>query len=86
MAIYTDPRTGQQRTTDDLGRTSYASSWGIVLALIIAIALAWASFGNTSRTVDQTNTGASTTSEPVTTPSSPNASPTHPAPSPNPGP
>ena len=85
MAIYTDPRTGQQRTTDDLGRTSYASSWGIVLALIIAIALAWAFFGNT-RTVDQTNTGASTTSEPVTTPSSPNASPTHPAPSPNPGP
>ena len=63
MAIYTDPRTGQQRTTDDLGRTSYTSSGGIVLALIIAIALAWASFGNTSRTIDQTNTGASTTSE-----------------------
>jgi len=85
MAIHTDPRTGQQRTTDDLGRTSYASSWGIVLALIIAIALAWAFFGNTSRTVDQTNTGASTTSA-VTTPSSPNSSPTHPAASPNPGP
>jgi len=28
MAIYTDPRTGQQRRTDDLGRTSYSSSWG----------------------------------------------------------
>ena len=28
MAIYTDPRTGQQRTTDDLRRTSYASSLG----------------------------------------------------------
>jgi hypothetical protein len=84
MAIYTDPRTGQQRRTDDLGRTSYSSSWGIVLVLILAVALAWAFYGRPS--VDHTNTGASTTTEPVTTPSSPNASPTHPAPSPNPGP
>ena len=84
MAIYTDPRTGQQRRTDDLGRTSYSSSWGIVLVLILAVALAWAFYGRPS--VDQTNPRASTPTARVTTPSSPNASPTHRAPSPNPGP
>jgi hypothetical protein len=86
MAIYTDPQTGQRREVDDLSRTKASSSLGIV-ALLIALALiSWYFFGRVSPTVDTTNTGAATVTEPVTTPSSPNANPTHPAPSPNPGP
>ncbi|HET6389764.1 histone deacetylase [Hyphomicrobium sp.] len=88
MALYTDPQTGQRRDTGDLSRSprSTSSSFGII-ALLIALALiAWFFYGRVSPTVDRTNTGQSTITEPVTTPSSPNASPTHPAPSPNPGP
>jgi hypothetical protein len=87
MAIYTDPQTGQRREVGDLSRPiANSSSIGIVV-LLIALALAgWYFYGRVTPTVDTTNTGASTVTEPVTTPSSPNASPTHPAPSPNPGP
>ena len=87
MAIYTDPQTGRERSTSDMVRPTYGSSWMGLLVLLIAVALgAWYFYGRVSPTVDQTNTGASTITSPVTSPSSPNASPTHPAPSPNPGP
>lgn len=87
MAIYTDPQTGQRREVDDLSRSTTGSSSIGIVALLIALALiGWYFYGRVSPTVDQTNTGASTVTEPVTSPSSPNASPTHPAPSPNSGP
>ena len=87
MAIYTDPQTGQRREVDDLSRSTTSSSSIGIVALLIALALiGWYFYGRVSSTVDRTNTGASTVTEPVTSPSSPNASPTHPAPSPNPGP
>ncbi len=87
MAIYTDPRTGRRREVDDMVRPTANSSWLGILVLLIGLALAGVYFyGGTAPTVDRTNTGSSTITEPVTAPSSPNASPTHPAPSPNPGP
>jgi hypothetical protein len=87
MAIYTDPQTGRRREVDEMVRPTTNSSWPGIIVLLIGLALAGFYFyGRVSPTVDTTNTGSSTTTEPVTTPSSPNASPTHPAPSPNPGP
>ncbi|MBS0269398.1 MAG: histone deacetylase [Proteobacteria bacterium] len=87
MAIYTDPQTGQRREVDDLSRSTARSSSIGIIALLIALALfGWYFYGRVSPTVDRTNTGASTVTEPVTSPALPNASPTHPAPSPNPGP
>ncbi|WP_082072781.1 hypothetical protein [Hyphomicrobium sp. 99] len=87
MAIYTDPHTGQRREVDNLSRSRITSSSIGMIALLIGLALiGWYLFGRVIPTVDRTNTGASTVTEPVTSPTSPNASPTHPAPSPNPGP
>jgi hypothetical protein len=86
MAIYTDPVTGQRREVDDMARLARGQSWGLGLAVLILLAaVAWF-YGHMSPTVDNTNTGALTITEPVTTPMSPNASPTQPPPSPNPGP
>ncbi len=87
MAIYTDPQTGQRREVDAMVRPTTNSSWLGIVVLLIGLALAGFYFyWGVGPTVDITNTGSSTITEPVTTPSSPNASPTHPAPSPNPGP
>jgi hypothetical protein len=87
MAIYTDPQSGQRREVDDTVRPTTNSSWPGIIALLVGLALAaFYFYGRASTTVDTTNTGSSTITEPPTTPSSPNANPVHPAPSPNPGP
>jgi hypothetical protein len=89
MALFTDPRTGQERNLgqDDVLRPATSSSRPGIIVLLIALALGgWYFYGRMNTTVDTTNTGASTVTSPVTSPTSPNASPTHPAPSPNPGP
>ena len=58
----------------------------VVFLLIGLVFAAWYFRGTFGRTVDHTNTGASTFSKPVTSPTLPNASPIHPPPSPNPSP
>lgn len=89
MAVYTDPRTGETRDVNlgpEVASNSGSSLTGLII-LCVAIAFgAWYFFLRTPTTLDVTNTGSPTITEPVTTPDSPNASPTHPAPSPNPGP
>ncbi len=77
MVIYTDPRTGRRRDAHEIIRPTTNSSWLGILLLLIGLALAGIYFyGESGLTVDTTNTGSSTITEPVTTPSSPNANPT----------
>jgi hypothetical protein len=83
MAIYTDPVTGERREVDDMVHPARGRSWGLGLAVLIALAaLAWFSYGRMGPTVDHANTGPSTITEPMTTPTSPNTSPTRPPTSP----
>jgi hypothetical protein len=85
MAIFHDTRWRRPRSFDESLRSTDSALNILIVALLIGFGLAtWYFYAGP--TVDQTNTGKSTITEPVTTPSAPNASPTHPAPSPNPGP
>lgn len=83
MAIFHE--THRPRTLDDAVRSGDNALNLLIIVLLVAFGVAtWYLYATPM--VDLTNTGQSTTTEPVTSPSSQNASPTHPAPSPNPGP
>jgi len=83
MAIHTDPRTGERREVDDLVQpTTYGSSWGVIGALIIAVALAAFFFFERSPTTVETPESPAVT-QPAPTPTNP-APPTPSATSPAP--
>jgi hypothetical protein len=85
MALFHETRWKRPKNLDESVRSTDTALNMLIIALLIAFGVAtWYFYANP--TIDQTNTGKSTISEPVTSPTSPNASPTHPAPSPNPGP
>jgi hypothetical protein len=78
MAIHTDPRTGERREIDDLVRpTTYGSSWGLIGALIIAVALA--AFFFLGRTPSTVETPSSAVTQPAPVPAPVDPAPTTPS-------
>jgi hypothetical protein len=72
MAIHTDPRTGERREVDDLVQpTTYGSSWGLIGALIVAVALAAFFFLERSPSTVETPSPGVTQSAPTTAPVDP---------------
>lgn len=77
----------RRMSIDDMMRSTDVTLHVVIIVLLIAFAFGtWYFYGQITPPFANTNTSASTVTEPVTSPSSPNASPTHPSPSPNPGP